>query len=164
MRAISGRYNSGDKDFTVYSNMFEGQNFRGFRAFSFNRKCFPTNYGFVDRQCKSTSMLLQKFSSEWKFCTLTVKVFPLESFAVYSKIWQHTAPLWHFPVHRKHGQCTYVEQYFAANKIEDADQQRAILLSVCGPATYRLIQNLVPPKKPTKLNADLIDIRSATTL
>ena len=32
-----------------------------------------------------------------------------------------------------------LEQYFAANKIEDADQQRAVLLSVCGPATCWLI-------------------------
>ena len=32
----------------------------------------------------------------------------------------------------------HLQQYFAANKIEDADQQRAILLSICGPATYRL--------------------------
>jgi len=47
----------------------------------------------------------------------------------------------------------YVErlvQYLAANKIEDADQQRAVLLNVCGPATYRLIWNLVSPKKPTE--------------
>ena len=45
---------------------------------------FPLiSYGLVDWQCKSTSMLLQKFSREWQFCTLTVKVFPLESFAVY---------------------------------------------------------------------------------
>ena len=52
-----------------------------------------------------------------------------------------------------------LEQYFAANKIEDADQQRAILLSVCGPTTYQLIQNLVSPKKPTKFKfPDLIDI------
>ena len=46
---------------------------------------------------------------------------------------------------------TYVErlqQYLAANKIEDADQRRAVLLSVCGPATYRLIRSLVSPKKP----------------
>ena len=45
----------------------------------------------------------------------------------------------------------YVErlvQYLAANKIEEPDQQRAVLLSVCGPATYRLIRNLVSPKKP----------------
>ena len=52
-----------------------------------------------------------------------------------------------------------LEQYFAANKIEDADQQRAILLSICVPATYRLIHNLVSPKKPTELKiADLITI------
>ena len=42
-----------------------------------------------------------------------------------------------------------LEQYLAANKVEDADQHRAILLSVCGPATYRLIHNLASPKKPT---------------
>ena len=53
----------------------------------------------------------------------------------------------------------HLEQYFAANKIENADQQRAIFLSVCGPATYRLIQNLVSPKKPTEFKIDeLIDI------
>ena len=72
------------------------------------------------------------------------------------------APLQHFPVHKKHGQCTSSvlnRQYFAANKIENADQQRAILLSVCGPATYRLIRNLVSPKKPTEFKIDeLIDI------
>ena len=52
-----------------------------------------------------------------------------------------------------------LEQYFAANKIEDVDQQRAILLSVCGPATYRFIRNLVSPKKPTELKIkDLITI------
>ena len=37
-------------------------------------------------------------------------------------------------------------QYLAANKIEDADQQRAVLLST----TYRLIRNFVSPKKPTE--------------
>ena len=56
--------------------MFEGENFHVFCSFSLNRECFPTNYGLVDWQCKSTSMLLQKFSNEWKFCTLTVKVLP----------------------------------------------------------------------------------------
>ena len=44
-----------------------------------------------------------------------------------------------------------LEQYLAVNKIEDPDQQRAILLSVCGPATYWLICNLVSPKKPAEL-------------
>lgn len=45
----------------------------------------------------------------------------------------------------------HLEQYLTANKIEDPDQQRAILLTYCGPATYRLIRNLVSPKKPTEL-------------
>ena len=44
-----------------------------------------------------------------------------------------------------------LEQYLAANKIEDVDQQRAVLLSVCGPATYQLIYSLVSPKKPAEL-------------
>jgi len=44
-----------------------------------------------------------------------------------------------------------LEQYLAANKVEDADQQRAILLSICGPATYWLICNFVSPNKPTEL-------------
>ena len=43
-----------------------------------------------------------------------------------------------------HAECH--ERYLMVNKIEDADQQRAILLSVCGPVTYRLIKNLVSPK------------------
>ena len=50
---------------------------------SLNRESFPVNYGLFDWQCKSTSMLARKFSHERKFCTLTAKVFPLESFAVY---------------------------------------------------------------------------------
>ena len=56
----------------------------------------------------------------------------------------------------------YVErlvQYLAANKIEDPDQQRAVLLSVCGPATYRLIRNLVSPKKPQEFKfAEIVEI------
>ena len=42
-----------------------------------------------------------------------------------------------------------LEQYFAANEVEDADKQRAILLSYCEVPTYRLIRNLVAPAKPT---------------
>ena len=44
-----------------------------------------------------------------------------------------------------------LEQYLAANKIEDPDQQRAILLNICGPATYQLICSLVSPIKPAEL-------------
>ena len=42
-----------------------------------------------------------------------------------------------------------VTQYLTANNIKEAERQRAILLSVCGPATYRLFHDLVTPKKPT---------------
>ena len=42
-----------------------------------------------------------------------------------------------------------LEQYFAANEVEDEGKQRAILLSYCGAPTYRLICNLVAPAKPT---------------
>ncbi len=40
-----------------------------------------------------------------------------------------------------------LEQYFLANGIEDAAKCRAILLSVCGPSTYKLIRSLVAPDK-----------------
>ena len=40
--------------YTVYGKTFKGENFC---SFSLNHKCFPTNYGLVDWQCKSTSML-----------------------------------------------------------------------------------------------------------
>ena len=53
----------------------------------------------------------------------------------------------------------HLQQYLEANKIEDADQQQAVLLSVCGPATYRLIRSLVSPKKPTELKfAELVEV------
>ena len=49
-----------------------------------------------------------------------------------------------------------LEQYLAANKVEDADQHKAILLSVCGPATYR---NLASPNKSTELKfQDIVDL------
>ena len=36
-----------------------------------------------------------------------------------------------------------LEQYFAANGIDDADRQRAILVSVIGGRTYRSLGSLV---------------------
>ena len=42
-----------------------------------------------------------------------------------------------------------LDQYFAANDVKDEGKMRAILLSVCGSATYRLIRNLTSPEKPT---------------
>ena len=44
--------------------MFEGENFCGFRGSPFNREYFLTNYGLVDKQYKSISMLLRRFSRE----------------------------------------------------------------------------------------------------
>ena len=41
-----------------------------------------------------------------------------------------------------------LEQYFAANGVDDAARQRAILLSVIGARTYRTLQSLVAPLKP----------------
>ena len=45
--------------------------------------------------------------------------------------------------------CERVEHYLAANAIENPEQRRAILLSVCGPTTYQLIRSLVAPGKPS---------------
>ena len=42
-----------------------------------------------------------------------------------------------------------LEQYFAANEITDNNEKRAVLLSVCGTKTYKLVRNLVNPRKPT---------------
>ena len=42
-----------------------------------------------------------------------------------------------------------LEQYFVANDVDDAAKKRAILLSVCGASTYKLIRSLVAPDKPT---------------
>ena len=50
-------------------------------------------------------------------------------------------------------------QYFAVNEITDSAKKRAILLSVCGAKTYKLIRNLVSPRKPTdKSFAELVNL------
>uniref|UniRef100_A0A1A8BW73 Zgc:165409 n=1 Tax=Nothobranchius kadleci TaxID=1051664 RepID=A0A1A8BW73_NOTKA len=41
-----------------------------------------------------------------------------------------------------------LEQFFAANEIDDGEKQRAILISVVGAATYSLMRNLLSPAKP----------------
>ena len=52
-----------------------------------------------------------------------------------------------------------LEQYFAANEITDKGKKRAVLLSVCGAKTYKLIRNLVNPRKPTdKSFAELVNL------
>ena len=52
-----------------------------------------------------------------------------------------------------------LELYFVANEIKDNGKKRAVLLSVCGAKTYKLIRYLVNPRKPTdKLFAELVNL------
>lgn len=41
-----------------------------------------------------------------------------------------------------------LEQYFVANDVTRDEKKRAILLSVCGRKTYRVLRNLTTPDKP----------------
>ena len=51
-----------------------------------------------------------------------------------------------------------LSQYFIANDVVDATKQRAILLSVCGAKTYKLVKSLVSPQRPTdKTYAELVE-------
>ena len=51
----------------------------------------------------------------------------------------------------------YVEHFFAANGIDDADKKRAVLLTVVGAATYKTLRNIVSPSKPgEKTYAELV--------
>ena len=52
-----------------------------------------------------------------------------------------------------------LEQYFVANEITDNGKKRAVLLSVCGAKMYKLIRNLVNPRKPTdKSFSELVNL------
>ena len=52
-----------------------------------------------------------------------------------------------------------LEHYFTANAITDNGKKRAVLLSLCGAKTYKLIRNLVAPGKPTdKFFAELVNL------
>ena len=42
-----------------------------------------------------------------------------------------------------------LKNYFTAKDVEDGSKKRAILLSVCGAATYKLIRSLAAPEKLT---------------
>ena len=59
----------------------------------------------------------------------------------------------------KESRSNYTERlghYFVANKVTDAEQKRAILLSACGPATFKLIKSLSDPAKlPTMTFAEI---------
>ena len=43
-----------------------------------------------------------------------------------------------------------LQEYFAANGIEEAAKQKAVLLSVVGAETYQLMRSLTAPQKPTE--------------
>ena len=52
-----------------------------------------------------------------------------------------------------------LEQYFVANEITDNGKKRAVLFRVCGAKTYKLIRNLVNPRKPTdKSFSELVNL------
>ena len=59
----------------------------------------------------------------------------------------------------------YVERlthFFQANEIDEAEKKRAVFLSVIGPATYKLLRNLLAPAKPgEKAYSDLVTVLSA---
>ena len=44
--------------------------------------------------------------------------------------------------------------YFAANEIESGEKKRAVLLTVVGAATYKLLRSLVAPAKPGEKSYD----------
>ena len=43
-----------------------------------------------------------------------------------------------------------LQEYFAANEIEEAAKQKAVLLSVVGVEMYQLMRSLTAPQKPTE--------------
>lgn len=47
-----------------------------------------------------------------------------------------------------------MEHYFVANDIDDADKKKAILLTACGGATYKLMCDLLAPAKPGEKTFD----------
>ena len=51
--------------------------------------------------------------------------------------------------------CERVEQYLAANTITNAERRKAVFLSVCGPATYKLLS---PDKLADKTLEQLVKL------
>ena len=75
---------------TVYGKSFEEGNVRGFRSFLAIRESFPAICFYVNGGSYGTMCKMRSFSSEWRFCLVTAKVFRLESFAVYGISLQST--------------------------------------------------------------------------
>lgn len=53
-----------------------------------------------------------------------------------------------------------LQNYFIANDIKSEAKQRAILLSVCGPCTYKLIRSLLSPQEPKDVS--FTDVKQMT--
>ena len=54
---------------------------------------------------------------------------------------------------------SYIEraqQYFAANDIDSPAKMRAVLISACCPATYRIIKDVLTPEAPSTMDFDTI--------
>ena len=47
--------------------------------------------------------------------------------------------------------------YFTANGITDADKQRAIILTCCGPKTFKMVKNIVAPQDPNTVSLDELE-------
>ena len=47
-----------------------------------------------------------------------------------------------------------MKHYFVANDVADGDEKCSILLSACGPATYKVIRNLVEDGKLDTISYD----------
>ena len=64
----------------------------------------------------------------------------------------------------KDGWLQYIERlehFFAANGIDDAAKKRAVLLSVVGAVTYKILRSIVSPSKPgEKSYAELVEALS----
>ena len=56
----------------------------------------------------------------------------------------------------------HLQQYFAANNIDNAGKRPPILLSSCRVATYRLIKDIIAPKVPTEVSVDDIVAKMTT--
>ena len=49
-----------------------------------------------------------------------------------------------------------MEAYFLANEITDVKKKKAILVTVIGAKTYKLLRDLLIPKKPMEVIVDVI--------
>ena len=58
-----------------------------------------------------------------------------------------------------------LDHFFEANSITMSDKKRAVFLSVVGPATYKILRNLISPVKPKeKSYEDIVAILTKPVL